>query len=322
MKLPIITTSEVRCFRRCAREHHFSYRLRVRPTYQADALRFGTLFHIGLESWWKSVDLASASAIMRAKEPRSFLETAKADALLTGYHHRWKDEPIEVLAVEAQFDTALVNPETGKPSQTYRLGGKIDAIAKLADGRIAVVEHKTASEDVTIGSDYWKRLRLDAQVSNYLAGARSLGFDATTCLYDVIKKPTFRPLKATAEIKYRKDGQPNAGQRLVDQTPEEYGARIIEDIAEAPDKYFSRAEVVRLDTEREEAAFDLWQTARQMRESELAQRYPRNPDSCIRYGRTCSYFGVCSGQDSLENTTLFRKAEDAHEELVEESSAA
>lgn len=53
-----------------------------------------------------------------------------------------------------------------------------------------VVEHKTTSADITPGSPYWRRLTLDAQVSLYLGGAGSL-------LYDVIRKPTLRPLKAT-----------------------------------------------------------------------------------------------------------------------------
>jgi hypothetical protein len=50
---------------------------------------------------------------------------------------------------------------------------------------VLVVEHKTSSEDVTPGSFYWSRLRMDGQVSVYFDGARALGTTSraasTTC---------------------------------------------------------------------------------------------------------------------------------------------
>ena len=356
-RLPLISTSEVRCFRRCQQEHFFSYRLRVRPVKKAEALRFGTLVHSGLETWWQTVDLETTRATIHGGESDPY-ELAKADALLTGYHHRWKSEDLEVLAVEAQFETALVNPVTGRESMTYRLAGKIDAIVRLADGRCAVVEHKTSAEDIGGGSDYWRRLRLDAQISNYLTGAQALGFDATTCIYDVVKKPGSRPRMATPieareytkprdkacpECKKKSappaphtvDGVECADGRVVtdpggklyanmrdtDEAPAEYRARILQDIGERPEEYFVRGEVARLADEREDAALDLWQTARMMRESEIGARHPRNPDACIRYGRACPYFDVCTGVASLEDPTRFRVAETNHEELTEEKAA-
>jgi hypothetical protein len=72
---------------------------------------------------------------------------------------------------------------------------------------------------------------------------------------------------------------------------------------------------VRLEDEERDAAFDTWQTARLIREAQLANRHPRNPDACPRYGRYCEYFGVCTGTESLEDTTRFRHVENVHEEL-------
>jgi hypothetical protein len=247
-------------------------------------------------------------------------ELARATAMIFGYDCRWSADAdlYEVLGVECEFYTALVNPSTGAPSRTWRLGGKLDAaVREKATGREGVVEHKTSGEDITPGSEYWKRLRLDGQVSVYFEGARALGLDPQFCLYDVLLKPKLRPYKATAleDRKFKKDGTLYANQRERDETPEEYRDRLVEAIAEAPTSYFARGEVVRLESEMDDALFDVWQIGQQMREAERAGRYPRNPDACVRFGRTCSYFGVCTGEASLTDPALFRRSE-LHPELA------
>ena len=40
---------------------------------------------------------------------------------------------------------------------------------------------------------------IDGQVSGYYVGASTLGYEVDVCLYDVIRKPTIRPYKATPE---------------------------------------------------------------------------------------------------------------------------
>lgn len=319
----VLTTSRLKCYRRCPREERFAYQLGYRPIIEAEAIRFGTLIHRALEAWWKATGdrLAAALAVLAAAlaEGSDPFDIAKARALMKGYHARWIDEPYEVLAVEVEFQAPLVNPQTGAPSKTWTLGGKIDAIVRdLRDGRVLIVEHKTCSEDISAGSDYWKRLRLDAQVGTYFVGAKALGHDVTGCLYDVIAKPGLRPLKATPveSRKYTKAGALYAGQRDRDETPEEYEGRVFADIFASPEDYYARGEVTRLEQDLREFAFDAWQLGRQIREAELAERYPRNPDACVRFGRTCPYFPVCSGAASLEDASLFRRLEHVHAELA------
>ena len=69
---------------------------------------------------------------------------------------------------------------------------KIDAIAKdKATGKHIIVEHKTNLPRTSgPGSDYWKKLPIDGQVSGYYVGASTLGYEVDVCLYDVIRKPT------------------------------------------------------------------------------------------------------------------------------------
>jgi hypothetical protein len=328
--LPVISNSELRTFRRCAREHHYAYRMLRRPKQTAEALRFGTLLHLGLEAWFTAAMMQAppgerlAFAVERiAQEKSDPFERERAVAMLIGYTARWGEESMEVLAVEKQFVAPMVNPVTGAESRTYRLGGKLDVVVRLRDGRTAVMDHKTASEEIRAGAEFWRRVTaLDTQASMYHVGARALGYDVQTFVFDVLRKPGQKPLKRTAEVKYKKDGSPYANQRLQDETPEEYRERILAAMGEDPERYFARGEAVRLESEERDAALDVWQTSRLVREAELERRWPRNPDACVRYGKTCAYFDVCSGVARIEDDAVYRTATQAHEELAPEEIPA
>lgn len=334
-RLPVLTTSATRTFRACPRLYWFTYEQGYRPIYVDPNRRFGTLGHFGLEAWW-------TTRMQRPTEPESWLaaalqaltdsdtgqgdafELARAEVLLVGYHARWAEEPMEVLAVEREFTAPLVNPATGAASRTWGFAGKIDAIVRLPDGEVWAVEHKTSSEDFSDGSDYRTRLLLDPQVSNYLAGARTLGFEVKGCLYDVIGKPAQRPKKKVAEVKMTKGSKkepprPCANQQLEDETVDEYRERVAAVVAERPDDFFSRFKVVRLEHEAREAAFDIWQAGVQIREARNDVVWPRNPDVCKRYGRSCDFLGVCTGQADVNDPTRFRVATSTHEELSKPS---
>jgi hypothetical protein len=255
-------------------------------------------------------------------------DLARAEAMLRGYDARWGEEMADryvVLAVEAEFRAPLVNPDTGAPSRTWTLGGKLDVVVRnLVEQRNDVVEHKTATGDVGPGSDYVKRLRLDGQVSVYYAGGDALGFPIDGCLYDVLVKPAQRPLRATPieSRKFTKAGALYATQRDRDETVEEYRDRVLEAVASDPNGHLVRAEVVRLEQEMKDAMADVWGLGVSMREAARAGRYPRNPDACVRYGRTCEFFGVCTGEASLDDTTAFRRSEQLHPELSDNADGS
>lgn len=351
--MKLLTTSRKKCYRACPRLHHYEYELGYRPAIDAEELRFGTLTHAGLEAFYLALkanlpaagdSLEAALAAIREK-PSDPFDLAKAEVMLTGYWLRWNAEPLEVLAVEQQFEAPLINPATHAASRTWRLAGKIDVIVRCADGLVRLMEHKTSGEDISPASEYWKRLRMDGQISDYFAGAKSLGYDVAGCLYDVLGKPELRPkqiplvdgegvkivldaagnrVRTKDGKKWRETGDSAAGYALQtrDETPDEFRARLTEAVSADPDRYYQRGEVVRLERELAEAEFESWQLGQQIRESELAQRAPRNPDACTRYGRTCSFFPVCSGEASLDDTTRFRRITQVHEELTQQEGAA
>jgi hypothetical protein len=183
-------------------------------------------------------------------------------------------------------------------------------------------EHKTSGADLSAGSTYWQRLRMDPQVSIYFAGGKSIGLDFEGCLYDVLVRPDQRPAKATP-MELRKYTKPTKtepsrlykNQRETDETVEEFRARVAGVVAEAPDAFFARTEVVRLDTELEASALDVEETALQIRAGSQTGIAPRNPGACFLYGRPCEFLDACSGIASLDDDTKFRKTEKIHEEL-------
>lgn len=164
-----------------------------------------------------------------------------------------------------------------------------------------VLEHKSSSEDIGLGSVYWKKLTLDTQPSNYLVGARSLGIEPDGVMYDLLRKPGLRPLEANSK-------------RAQQESPEAYRDRCLADIGADPEKYYQRGIVVRLEDEERDAAFDAWSTADQIRASRNASRWPRNPDACSQYGRMCDYWEVCSGQRSIDDPLFFERGS-LHPEL-------
>lgn len=332
MKLRVITNSELKCFRRCQREHRYAYGLGYRALEDAEALRLGTMVHLGLEAWWKGLGIEHALEVATVSAVDDY-EAAKVRVMLRGYDARWAGDAQVVVGVEKEFRAPLVNPETGAASRTFMLGGKLDV---LLDRRF--VEHKTTSEEIGLGSLYWRRLTLDPQISTYYAAAKALGHDVEGCLYDVLRKPGQRPSQvplkdedgvkivldqAGARVrtkdgkKWRETGDASLGYVLQTrpETAEEFETRLTEEIAANPDRYYQRGEVVRLEADEHEAALDAWQLTRAMREAEIAGRFPRNPDACMRFGRTCSYLDVCCGTASLDDDTRFERVDNVHQEL-------
>ena len=314
----LLTNSRLRVYRECERKHDVMYRQQIRPVRESEVLRFGRLIHAGLEAWWRGEGLEGALAAVQVEADP--LDRVKAEELLRGYDAHWQAPPDDVVGVEVEFRAPLINPQTGAPSRTWMHAGKIDALIPNV-----VVEHKTTSESIVDDSDhYWQRLAIDHQVSGYVIGAEALGHEIRAVLYDVIRKPTIRPLKATP-LEARKYTKPTktepsrlyAGQRETDETPEEFAQRLREDIAADSEKYFQRRVISRLEGQILDYRMDAWQAGRAIREAELAGRAPRNPEACFRYGR-CAFWDHCSAGLDLTTSPDFHVIDNPHPELSPE----
>jgi len=387
--LELITASRLKDARACIRLHYYRYVALRRPRVVPRALAFGIVLHSGLAGWWRAIrdgydpltmaiaditlsfgDLVGASLDQADLDE---MHLSIIEELMIGYHARWREgaADYDVLHVEERFEGPLVNPATGRRSQSYQQGGKLDLVLRRrSTRRVWLVEHKSSSENITPGSTYWNKLKMDPQISLYYAGARALtGEDPEGCLYDVISKPTMRLLRATPEADRKftqgkkckvcdgRGGIPKVGadakahgsvvdvsvtetlipcmacessgwverprlyanQRAEDETMADFRVRLAADIAEHPDEYYARGEVVRVGNELAESAADVWMQARLIHEARIGGRYPRNPDACFRMGGECPYWGVCTGSADLADEIKFRDSS-KHEELEPEKT--
>lgn len=323
--LPILTSSRVKSFRACPRKHHFEYVLGVRPVQTSHALAFGTLLHTALEAYWTARRPGATKAPLQAAiatlaDDADPYDRARLEAMLAGYSVAWDTFECEVLAVEAEFRLPLINPITRHPSRTWQLGGKLDLVLRLPDGRIAVVDHKSTSEGIEAGSQYRRRLTMDGQLSMYWHGCEALGWPVDLAIWDVLRKPSIKPSRATPEAdrKYTKTGALYAAQRLADETPDEYRDRCVEAILADPGRNYARVEVTRLEAERDQHSVNVWHLAVAMREARAFGDGVYNPDACLRYGSPCPYLDVCEGTAALDDPTRYRRVdpEHPHEELA------
>jgi hypothetical protein len=312
--MQLLTHSRLSTFRSCPRKHEIRYELGIRPEETGFALRVGSAFHAALEAADQGLDIDGA---MQAAVPDPY-DLALVAAMYDGHARRYEDAGLEIVATEQVFDLPLLNPKTGHSSTVWTFGGKMDRIVRLPDGRLALIEYKTTSRDFAPGADYWMMLHLDQQLSLYVIAARRLGFDVSTILYDVTRRPMLRPLKATPEAsrKYTKDGNLYAAQRERDETPEEFAVRVATDIAERPDHYFTRVEIARLDQDLEDTAAELWQQQQTIREMQRTGRWYRNPGACFSNNGGCEYLSICLSCDLSGSLPAgFVCSENVHPEL-------
>ena len=362
---PRLTHSRLRCARKCMRLHYWLYECGLRPVREASPLRIGSAYHRGLElmaTMERDEAIAAACAPYDEGPPAGsdeefaaswWVERATVACLLAGHHWRWDeaDETEPTISTETVFDIPLVNPVTGRPSRTWRLCGRRDAIIGTDNDRLLIREYKTTSNEIDIstpaGEVFWTRLRMDSQVSTYWIAALAEGMDVQGVIYDVTRKPAISPRQiplldadglkivldeVTGERATNKNGTPrqSAGPGLKMQTrvetPEEFGERLWADIVERPDHYFARREIPRLDADLQEAGVDMWRMASILRQAQLEARtmgktaWPRNTDSCMTFGR-CPCWNLCTGGYTHGIDPLpegWRVVEDVHPELEED----
>lgn len=269
----LLTATRMTTLLGCPRRHFWRYELGLKTENEAQALRFGSAWHSAMERRWQG--LTFEAALEAAVKDRAFEEihVATLSGLLAGYYHRYESDCVKELHAEVEFRHAI------EGSRTFDSAGKIDGLGVLEDGRLVLVEHKTTSESVEAGSDYWLRLRLNQQVMQYLVAARALGWDVHVILYDVTKKPAIRQKQTESAA--------------------EFGDRLAADTQERPDFYYARREVPVLDQDLEEFKVQRYELSKlilalrqaERRTSLRAQAWPRNVNGMSCQG--CEFAGFC-----------------------------
>jgi hypothetical protein len=322
----LLTHSRLSSFQACPRRHWFAYVTKRRSIEQAEALRFGTLVHKILQIYWTCRQLLQGvdqrteevfAAALRFAEGFDEYLRAKALVMVSVYMGLWDQVECEVLGVEQEFRMPLYDPETGEVSEIWAMAGKIDVIIRRYGKIISPVEHKTTSDEARPGGAYRQRLYMDGQVSQYFRGSRALNYEPDKLIYDILRKPKQRPLIATPlETRFKQDGELRKNARDHDETADEYGERVIAIVREKPEEYIIRLEIERDENQEKSYAFNVWQYAGLIEESERTGIAPYNPNSCFLYDQACEFWPVCTGQASINDPTKYLTKGRASEELT------
>lgn len=311
--MQLLTYSSKRAFRECRKRFWFAYEKMLRPVEDARALRIGRAMHKAIELW------RTGKSWIETLDDLSEFDRLTCWALMVGYTEHWSAENCgEEIATEQSFELRLRNPDQrGGTSHTFRRAGKIDGIVRLPDGRVALRETKTTSESID-SEFYWRHLMIDNQVTDYWLAALDMEYLVEVVIYDVIRKPSMAPHKATPieKRKYTKNGTLYAAQRLLDETPEKWGERLLADIRSRPEFYYQHREIVRLDQQLNDSRYDAWDTARDIADAQRLNRWYPNPSS--RLCRTCAYFDLCVGLTPWDGKSVpegFQRIATPHPEL-------
>lgn len=318
----LLTASRMNCLLSCPRKHYYRYEVGLRRAVEADALRFGSAWHVAMEARWQGLSINDAfERALGDYQDLDELQVATLSGLLAAYYTRNFDDPIQSVHPEVEFRQPLAG------SRTFDCAGKIDGLAVMKDGRLALVEHKTAGYDISPESDYWLRLRGNTQVMQYILAARSLGWDVALVIYDVTRKPMIAPknipnldaagckivLDREGNRIFKKDGSPRESadiekgwtvQNTVE-TPEQFADRLAQDAMDRPDFYFARREVPILEDDLAEFEIQRAVQARSILSCRAEGRralkpehgWPRNVGEMTC--RNCDYAAFC-----LQNTPV------------------
>jgi len=288
-----ISHSELVSFLTCNRLHYFSYRLRREPRTTAEPLLVGRRVEAVIKQLWlgESPDLSELQPEERA--------------LCKVYPIWWRHHALRVKRADIPFQVEIAG---------VMYVGEFDGDGE-DKGEEIIVELKTTSEDIGPGAPYWRRVaQVDPQVTTYLMAARAQGRRLRRVVYDVIRKTGLERAKATPieKRKYTKVTKANPVSRLYenqreqDETDDEYELRVLEDIAEKPEKYFQRHDIVRYEDEHQAHMRDVAGNVRLMQLVETMPEAPRNVNSCFKWGRSCSFLPVCLGEDRIDNEVMYQ----------------
>lgn len=185
--LPMLRTSERAALKRCPQRWWWAYRMGLRKAGQAaQPLWFGTGIHLALAEWyvpglvrgrepeetWAEYckghfEMVRTSSRYRGDEEDEWTDALElGTAMLKGYRENYgTDENWEVIAPEQRF-SLLVPSRKNLARAVAHLVGTFDGVYRdLADGKIYLMEHKSAAQIIT------SHLPMDPQGTSYIAAA-------------------------------------------------------------------------------------------------------------------------------------------------------
>jgi hypothetical protein len=253
---------------------------------------------------------------------------------LISYQWYYQDKHVDykIISQETKFSLPLCSPFSKRKLPNVCVNGVIDKILSDGDG-IFIKELKSTSNAIEPDSDYWKHLTLDTQTLLYMWAGRQLGYPDIQLLYDVWHRPAIRPKMLTqAESKSFVEtgdycnqkfkvlvGTPDPGVQpvmvnetqpqvemgkkegsfAIRETPEMFGARLLQDITTRPEFYFCSKPIPRTDADIQQFEKDLFNMYNTIRTMQKTNSWWCNEHSCENKYK-CSYIDLCYNHVQLD----------------------
>lgn len=314
-------------FRNCRKACEYRYVLGLAPREKDPNLSFGTLIHGCLEIWHRSGDLSGVlDFIDRACPTRRADDGVRKDwhlarAMMTGYAARYTSEDFSIVALEQTFEGPIINPETGAPSRSFVLAGKVDGIVRIGKDNY-ILEHKTAG---SIDADYLEKLWTDFQIAIYSHYVeQALGVPITGIIYNVLAKARLQQSKGETEEEYQarraeliansKTGRSTAKRKLPE-SDEDFQVRLA---AKYADPEMFHREMLYLSRDRFDVLrAELWELTQAFLDARRRGMFYQNTAFCFHHNRPCAYFPVCRSNGNPNVIENFYERVAPHEELRE-----
>jgi len=155
---------------------------------------------------------------------------------------------------------------------------KVDGLIKQ-EGKHWIRELKTTGMSFP---QFENRCKSSPQCSLYTWAVRKTGIPVEGVVYDFIKKPLLR--------------------KRVNDTQDDFGKRIVDDMKERPEFYFKRHYSYRSDEELDLFEADLIETAKDMLVRFKSDVWYRNTDACWNFNSACQYMPICFSKKPDELT--------------------
>lgn len=248
------SVSQIKAFKSCRQLYYLKYDQKLKPLQTAEPLATGTAYHALIESLEKGEALPED-------------EFTKENAMAHAYQKY----------ILPQFHVTESEVKLEKQIGNHILFGHLDGLSD--DGYI--VEHKTASVDISEGGEYEYGLLWDEQVLAYmsLSGRRKVH-------YTVCRKPTIRLRQNESDEEFY--------HRMIEWYDEDTDSKIRTFVVERTD-----AEVAEFESEFQDICDIIFHS----------KKFYKNTCHCSAYGRRCEYSPICLHYDPAQEYLQFTKWE-------------
>jgi DNA helicase-2/ATP-dependent DNA helicase PcrA len=178
-KIDYLSVSQIETFQTCPLHYKLKYIYKL-PTKPSASSSFGISIHKTLKDYFDAkADITQKDILKIYKD--NFIEDGylnkkhklefykKGESYLLGFLKNGYDKKVKTLLLEEKFILPLDSPSTIRSGRSLRIGGTIDRVDDLGNGRLEIIDYKTGA---TIPTQ--KEVDKDLQLSFYALAMSSI----------------------------------------------------------------------------------------------------------------------------------------------------